>query len=167
MGFNRKATDLPEGDLPTDYHRKDGVLVHSLTAHALHAIERYVDQKLQDRSITHVDATEDWLTKFYKGWARARLLEHYYGWRCWSAFGNDNFGLFRRSSLLHHVEKAVLEEVAERLANGGENLDIIDWAISEDKDLDAIIWILDRVDINAQRQRLLTAHIRTFLDEIF
>ncbi len=167
MGFKRKATDLPEGDLPTDYYRKDGILVHSLTAHALHAIERYIEEFAAQNDQSHSDAAEDWLTRFYKGWARARLLEHYYGWRCWSAFGDDNFALFRRSSLLHHVEESILEEVAERLASGGENLDIIDWAMSDDRELDPILWLLDRVDINAQRQRLLTDHIRTFLDEIF
>ena len=167
MGLKRKATDLPEGDLPTDYHREDGVLVHSLTAHALKAIERHVENCQRDHGMSGSDAREDWLTKFYKGWARSRLLEHYYGWRCWSAFGDKNFALFRRSSLLHNVDKDVLEEVAERLANGGENLDIIDWAMSDERDLDAILWLLDRVDINAQRQRLLTDHIRTFLEQIY
>lgn len=169
MGFKRKATDLPEGDLPTDYHRQDGTLVHSLTAHTLHAIQRFIDeQKIESAAeLNEAELAEDWLTRFYKGWARARLLEHYYGWRCWSAFGDQNFGLFRHSSLLHHVDQLTLEEVAERLASGGENLDIIDWAMAEERELEPILWLLDRVDINAQRQRLLTDHIRTFLDEIF
>ena len=162
MDSNRKATDLPEGDLATDVYRADGTLVHSLTAHALQAIERYAQQDRSNRS--EHECNEEWITKFYKGWARARLLEHYYGMRCWSAFGERNFALFRRSSLLHHVEAPVLEEVAELLAQGGENLDIIDWAMAEDRDLDPILWLLDRVDINAQRQRLLTDHIRMFLN---
>lgn len=162
MAPNRKATDLPEGDLATDIHRADGVLVHSLTAHALQAIDRYFYRHRASHS--EHESNEEWITKCYKGWARARLLEHYYGMRCWSAFGESNFALFRRSSLLHHVEADVLEEVAERLAQGGENLDIIDWAMAEDRDLDAILWLLDRVDINAQRQRLLTDHIRMFLN---
>ena len=72
----RKATDLPEGDLPTDYFRKDGTLVHSLTAHALKAIERHVESATRSTDVDDATAREEWLTKLYKGWARARLLEH-------------------------------------------------------------------------------------------
>lgn len=35
------ATDLPEGVLDCDHTREDGLVVHSLTAHALCAIDRH------------------------------------------------------------------------------------------------------------------------------
>jgi hypothetical protein len=108
-------------------------------------------------------AYRDWLDRCWKGWTRARLLEHLYGWRCWGAFDEDDFGLFTRTTVEHHVPRQILYTVSELLAKGGENLDVINWAICESQNLDAIIWLLDRIDINAKRQRLLTEHIRLFV----
>jgi hypothetical protein len=64
------------------------------------------------------------------------------------------------------VPRVILEGVAEILAGGGENLDVINWALAQNHSLDAIIWLLDHIDINAKRQRLLTEHIRLFTDGV-
>ena len=157
--------DLPEGRLLSDRERSDGVVVHSLTAHALMAMERH---KWIESEKAGWDVGEpglrDWVDRFWKGFVRARLIEHLYGWRCWGAFDEDDFGLLERSSVEHQVPNDVLETVARLLGDGGENLDVIAWAIADGRDLDAILWLLDRIDINAKRQRLLTDHIRLFID---
>jgi hypothetical protein len=62
------------------------------------------------------------------------------------------------------VHHEILEQVAGILADGGENLDVINWALSADLPLDEILWLLDRIDINAKRHRLLTDHIRLFTE---
>ena len=161
----RKATELPEGPLPTDRVEQDGVLVHSLTAHAMYAIDRHkwIESEKLGRDVGD-NAVQDWLDRCWKGWTRARLIEHLYGWRCWGAFGRDDFGLLTRETVDYHVSRVILEGVAEILAGGGENLDVINWALANGHSLDAIIWLLDHIDINAKRQRLLTDHIRLFTD---
>jgi hypothetical protein len=155
--------DMPEGQLPADQVRDDGVVVHSLTAHALYAIDRH---KWIESERTGRDAGEtavgDWIEHHWRGWARARLMEHLYGWRCWGAFGIDDFGLLTRFTVEFHVHRHVLTKVAEILAHGGENLDVIAWAQSAGEALSPILWLLDRIDINAKRNRLLTDHIRLF-----
>jgi hypothetical protein len=160
-----RAAELPEGRLPNDYQRTDGVIVHSLTAHALYAIDRHkwIESQKAGRDLGRA-AVDDWLERYWKGWTRSKLMEHLYGWRCWGAFDEDDFGLLNRTSVEHHVTHEVLEQVATILAEGGENLDVINWALSIEQGLDEILWLLDRIDINAKRRRLLTDHIRLFID---
>ncbi|TVR42693.1 MAG: hypothetical protein EA402_11180 [Planctomycetota bacterium] len=155
---------LPEGCLPCDRVREDNVVVHSLTGHALQELERHkwIESQKHGHDVGAF-AYQHWLDHCWKGWTRAKLLEHLYGWRCWGAFDEDDFGLFAQSTVDHHVSSEVLEQVAEILANGGENLDVINWAVEVNADIAAIMWLLDRIDINAKRQRLLTNHIRLFI----
>ena len=159
----RKATELPEGELPNDLLGPDGVVIHSLTAHALFAIDRHkwIESEKYNRDVGG-DAVTNWLEYCWKGWSRARLLEHLYGWRCWGTFGRDEFGLLIRETVDYHVPRGILEHVAEILAGGGENLDVISWALEAGENLDAILWLMDHIDINAKRQRFLTDHIRLF-----
>ncbi len=159
------AIELPEGRLANDYERPDAVVVYSLTAHALFALDRHkwIESQKAGRDLGRA-AVEDWLERYWKGWTRSKLVEHLYGWRCWGAFDEGDFGLLNRTSVEHHVTHSVLEHVATILAQGGENLDVISWALSLDQQLDEILWLLDRIDINAKRRRLLTDHIRLFID---
>lgn len=168
MDMQRRAPSepaiLPEGRLPCDRIREDQVVVHSLTGHALQEMERHkwIESQKSGRDVGN-QVFADWLDTCWRGWTRAKLLEHLYGWRCWGAFDEDDFGLFARSTVEHHVSRRILLKVADLLALGGENLDVLNWAIDNDQDLDAIMWLLDRIDINAKRHRLLTDHIRLFL----
>lgn len=156
--------ELPEGVLPCDRAREDGVVIHSLTAHALAEMERHRWIESEHAGSDVGNATyEQWLTSYWTGWTRSKLLEHLYGWRYWRGFGDSMFGLLSRGTVERTVPTDVLHEIAHMLGNGGENLDVINWAIQEEHDLDAILWLLDRIDINAVRHRLLTNHIRLFI----
>lgn len=165
MHAARKATELPEGTLPTDRLGPDGVVVHSLTAHALYAMDRHkwIESEKRGRDVGE-PIFKDWIDCYWKGWTRARLMEHLYGWRCWGAFEEDDFGLLSRATVDYHVPRLILESVAGILADGGENLDVISWAIANGHNLDQILWLLDRIDINAKRHRLLTDHILLFTE---
>ena len=158
--------DLPEGLLPADQVGADGTAVLSLTAHALAAADRH---KWIESERAGVDlgsrAYRDWIDRYWKGWVRSRLIEHLYGWRCWGAFDRRQYGLLARSSVEHHIPSATLRVMATILAEGGENLDVITWAMHQGKPLDPLLWLLDRIDVNAHRSRLLADHIRLFMPQ--
>jgi hypothetical protein len=157
-------SEQPEGRLASDQLRTDGVVVHSLTAHALQAMDRHRWIESEHAGHDVGDAVlGDWVDRYWKGFVRARLIEHLYGWRCWGAFDEADFGLLARRSVEYHVSTSVLQEVANILADGGENLDVVTWALARGEALDPILWLLDRIDINAKRHRLLTDHIRLFI----
>lgn len=157
--------EVPEGRLPSDRVRPDGVVVHSLTAHALVAMDRHkwIESERAGRDLGN-DAAHDWIDRFWKGWCRAKLIEHLYGWRCWGAFDEADFGLLTRHTVAFHVPRDTVERVADLLADGGENLDVVTWAVENRVDPEPIIWLLDRIDINAKRHRLLTDHILLFTE---
>ncbi len=161
------AEDLPEGILPSDVRREDGVVVHSLTAHAIVAMERH--KWIESEKALHDVGTPsltDWVDRYWTGFVRARLMEHLYGWRCWGAFDVEQCGLLARSTVQHVLPREVLNHIALILREGGENLDVIAWATAGGLDLEAVIWLLERIDINAKRHRLLTDHIRLFIDHL-
>ncbi len=159
-----QLSELPEGRLATDQVRPDGVTVHSLTAHAIQMMERHrwIESEHAGRDVGDW-CLRDWVERYWKGFVRARLIEHLYGWRCWGAFDEADFGLLVRRSVEYHVSTSVLEQVASILGDGGENLDVITWALERGHDLDPILWLLDRIDINAKRHRLMTSHILLFV----
>src|SRR5258708_17634462 len=109
----RKATDLPEGVLPNDRTGPGGVVVRSLTAHAIAAMERHkwIESEKHGRDVGEA-VLKDWIDRYWKGWTRARLMEHLYGWRCWGAFEEEDFGLLTRATVDYHVPGKILEQVA-------------------------------------------------------
>jgi len=169
-GSRLRLSELPEARLPADWERHDGVVVHSLTAHALESMERHkwIESEKAGHDLGEVVMLQ-WLEQYWKGYVRAKLMEHLYGWRCWGAFEEVDHGLLARSTVEFHVPNHILHRVAEILGDGGENLDVIDWVLAENAkgvgiNLDAVLWLLDRIDINAKRHRLLTDHIRLFIE---
>lgn len=163
---SRPWSELPEGQLATDRQTPDGV-IYSLTAHALAEMER--DRWIESES-AGTDrgpmAYHNWVRRCWRGWVRSKLLEHLYGWRCWSAFSPSKLGLLNHGTTERHISEKVLHDVAALLAEGGENLDVINWAVCTQQPLPGIMWLLDRIDINAARQRLLDDHIRLFLPPV-
>lgn len=163
---SRGATfiEMPEGQLPADRVRPDGVIVYALTAHALYAIARHkwIESEREQHDLGDA-AVDEWINRHWRGWVRTRLMEHFYGWRCWGGFGEEDFGLLSRTTVEVHVPRYILEETAGILAAGGENLDVIVWALSANVPQASILWLLERIDINSKRSCLLTDHIRRFV----
>ncbi|MDA3959916.1 MAG: hypothetical protein PF961_03930 [Planctomycetota bacterium] len=166
MGLTDTAPHLPEGTLCTDRILPDGGVVYSLTAHALAEIERHrwIESEKKGHDVGP-SAYEEWLTQCWNGWVRSKLLEHMYGWRCWSAFRSELHGLLRRGTVERHVSNEVLHRVAWILGHGGENLDVIDWAVEHTSEVQNVLWLLEQIDINAARHRLVPDHLRLFLPQ--
>ncbi len=159
-----QAPALPEGTLCTDRILADGEVVYSLTAHALAELERHrwIESEKRGGDIGPI-AYDHWIEHCWQGWVRSKLLEHLYGWRRWSAFEGELFGLLRRSTVERHVPSDVLHRVASILGQGGENLDVITWAVDSTDLIPNVLWLLEQIDINAARHRLVVDHLRLFL----
>ena len=162
--YEDSAPPLPEGTLCTDQVLADGSVVFSLTAHALAEIERHrwIESEKRGGDIG-TEAYEHWLVHCWKGWVRSKLIEHLYGWRRWSAFTPGLFGLMRRGTVEREVPAEVLHRVASIFSQGGENLDVITWAVDDSDCMPNVLWLLELIDINAARHRLVPDHLRLFL----
>ncbi|MDR3211455.1 MAG: response regulator [Planctomycetota bacterium] len=93
-------------------------------------------------------AIEDWYKRFWNTFVRERWIQHIRGEIFWPELDNDDFSI-----LLKDFAKSgpLVDEIVKRLEKGGENLDIVQWAIDSDLNLDTVIDILTRLNLNSHR----------------
>lgn len=93
-------------------------------------------------------AIHDWSRRYFRRWCRDRWIEHLDGTCYWCELDKSDFGLLKRD---FHGNTELVEVIVKRIKSGGENLDIIQWVIGNDKSLDDALEILRLLDINSRR----------------
>jgi hypothetical protein len=118
---------------------------HSIMYHAAvdYAAKKHLDWERLSYDIEET-ASEHWKRRFWRLWLRARWVEHVLGQTYWMELGDDNFGLLGSDDR----NPVLVSRVADRLIVGWENLDLILWGADWGLDLDEIIDILKRININ-------------------
>lgn len=94
------------------------------------------------------DAIFRWIKVHWKGFLRARWLEHLQGKTFWIELDRGTFGLLDRD---FQDQRSLLEGIVERLKAGQENLDIILWALATQQPMDDVVAILAALDVNSIR----------------
>lgn len=93
-------------------------------------------------------AVNDWYRRHWVPFCRQCRLEHVVGSQRWSEFEDLEFAQFYDSLVRG---ESMIQQVLGQLALGRENLGVIQWALDNAYDMDRIIEILIRVDINGAR----------------
>lgn len=93
-------------------------------------------------------AIRDWHKKFWRTFCRECYIEHVNGDTFWTELDNGDFGLLKSR---FHDNTALVDQIVLQLTTGGENLDVIQWALREGIDTQEIIKILGMMDINSRR----------------
>ena len=93
-------------------------------------------------------AIEDWHRRFWHKFVRERWIEHIRGKVFWRELDNDDFGILNKE---FEDCREQSEAIVAMLEGGGENLDIVQWAVESGQDMSAILHILGRLDLNAHR----------------
>jgi hypothetical protein len=93
-------------------------------------------------------AIRRWVQNHWWGYLRARWLEHLQGKRFWVELDRGDFGLLQRT---FHDNTLLLDRILDRLKAGQENLDILNWAHAWGIPSDAVIEVLEALDINSRR----------------
>jgi len=81
-------------------------------------------------------------------WVRARFMEHLRGERYWDELDRGDFGLLRHA---WHPNAALVDQIVARIADGGENLCILAWAVDAALPLDEVVAVLRTLDVNVRR----------------
>lgn len=93
-------------------------------------------------------AIRDWHKHFWRSFCRERWVEHLQGIAFWEELDNDDFGLL---TIKFHDNTSLVDRIVEKLTAGGENLDVIQWAIEKKQDVNDVIEVLKILDINSRR----------------
>ena len=88
-----------------------------------------------------------WVRQHWNGFLREKWLEHLEGRTFWIELDHDDFGLLRRS----FQDCRLITTIVCRLKAGHENLDIINWAIDDNEDMEEVFLILEVLDMNSRR----------------
>src|SRR3954467_8059599 len=88
-----------------------------------------------------------WVRQHWNGFLREKWLENLEGRTFWIELDHDDFGLLQRS----YQDSPLMGEILWRLKSGQENLDVLNWAIDENLDMEEVFDILESLDINSRR----------------
>ena len=92
-------------------------------------------------------AIRGWVRQHWNGFLREKWLEHLEGRTFWIELDHDDFGLLERS----FQDSCLIAQIVWRLKAGHENLDIINWAIDDNQDMEEVFCILETLDMNSRR----------------
>ncbi len=93
-------------------------------------------------------AIDEWFEKYWRGFVRARMVEHVLGMKYYTEFGDECFGVAER---LRPVQPQLVDWLIEQLQQGAENLDILVHAQDLNLPRSELFAILAVVDVNAWR----------------
>jgi len=93
-------------------------------------------------------ALRDWHKNYWRSWCRERWIEHLHGERFWIELDHNDYGLLNQQ---FHDNLEIAEKIIDRIKEGGENLDIIQWASEHRYDIGTVIDVLNILDINSRR----------------
>ena len=89
-----------------------------------------------------------WVKEHWRGYLRAKWVEHLQGKCFWIELDRGDFGLLQRK---FQAQAELLDLILNQLAAGKENLDVITWAINNKIATDPVSEILEALDVNSQR----------------
>jgi hypothetical protein len=89
-----------------------------------------------------------WVKDHWRGYLRAKWLEHLQGKRFWIELDRGDFGLLSRD---FPTDRDLLNAILEQLKAGQENLDVLYWARLNQIAADPVVRILEALDINSRR----------------
>ncbi len=93
-------------------------------------------------------AIEDWHRRFWHKFVRERWIQHIRGSVFWRELDNDDFGILNKE---FEDCREQSDAIVAMLESGGENLDIVQWAVESGQDMSVVLHILGRLDLNAHR----------------
>ncbi len=92
-------------------------------------------------------AIRSWIGEHWNGFLRQRWLEHLQGKTYWIELDHCDFGLLQRA--FHG--SSLIDPILEHVKRGGENLDIILWALNHRLPMEEVREILEALDVNSRR----------------
>lgn len=94
------------------------------------------------------DAIAEWYKIFWRGMCRECYVEHLSGEKYWIELDSNDYGLLHHQ---FHENMELVSWIIEIFKKGGENLDVVTYAVSHNYDVTEVLNLLEILDINARR----------------
>ena len=111
------------------------------------AVHKWIESEKAGHDLGE-QAIRQWVHDHWWDYLRARWVEHLEGKRFWVELDRDDFGLLKRQ-FCH--DRLLLDRLLDRIKAGWENLNIISWAQDWGVDMEAVLEILEALDMNSRR----------------
>jgi hypothetical protein len=89
-----------------------------------------------------------WVKEHWRGYLRAKWVEHLQGKCFWIELDRGDFGLLQER---FQAQAELLNLILNQLAGGKENLDVLDWAVANRISTVPVNEILEALDVNSRR----------------
>lgn len=129
---------------PPDGVPKSSVQTEGLREALAH---RWIQSEKAGRDLGE-DCIRRWVHDHWNGFLRARWMEHLQGKTYWMELDRSDFGLLLGE---FHDDEQLLDRILERMKEGKENLDVIQWAMNWGIPVERVVEILERLDVNSAR----------------
>lgn len=93
-------------------------------------------------------AIREWYRLYWRCYCRHRRLEHLEGSRWYREFEEDRFGCLYSRIVTGDL---LVDRILDRVYEGYENLDIINWALGWGLPVEPVLEILAQIDVNRAR----------------
>ena len=93
-------------------------------------------------------AIAEWYRLYWRIFCRECYIEHLQGERFWLELDTGDFGLLLNK---FHDDMALVRQIVEIFKKGGENLDVVSFALRNNCDISEVLRLLEVLDINARR----------------
>ncbi len=94
------------------------------------------------------NAIASWYSNFWRGFCRECYIEHLGGKTFWTELDSGDFGLLKHQ---FHDNMKLVEQIVDIFKRGGENLDVVNFALKNELDIQEVLDLLKVLDINARR----------------
>ncbi len=117
-------------------------------AHAEALRHKWIESQKHGRDLGEW-AIHDWYRKYWRLYCRYCRVEHIKGNRRSREFGDDDFG--NLYTLIIVKGDLLVDLILDRIQDGYENLDIINWAMDWGLPMNRVVDILIQIDVNGCR----------------
>lgn len=107
---------------------------------------KWIESEKAGRDLGEV-AIRSWIGQHWRGFLRHRWLEHLQGKTFWIELDQGDFGLLRTA----FRDSPLIDPILDHLKLGGENLDVILWALRHRQPMQEVREILEALDVNSRR----------------
>jgi hypothetical protein len=140
---------LTLSDLAGTFAERPGLPRYSVFQESRHEIDsfKWIESERVGYDLGET-AIRQWVLDHWRGYLRARWLEHLQGKKYWIELDRGDFGLLSRAFC---SERQLLDTILEQLKAGQENLDVLYWANQQQVCTEPVVRILEALDINSRR----------------